>query len=367
MSDEVTYIMTGDVHMSNRLPYAKPSEDGRTDRFEDQLDLLRLMKVKAIQYDAAGIVINGDFFDKASLDPVTLADTMKVVAEIAAEVRMFFLPGNHDAASIRGGRFNVEALAVIPGVTLLTKGCVFGVEPWLRIHPLPFAPADENMASVKEMRKGLDKSYQNILLFHNGVVGCKHLAWVCDDGVQADQLCKKWTAVISGHFHSRQKFGSCGRYLGAPMQHHFGDAGERRGFYAVSFKVGKAPKFKFIPSKLPEFHKVEGYELDNIPTVATGDYVMLVVECTTADWKMIESEAAKTAEALGKMGINAHYKHKPIYHHTDRAGDSGVEDLSMPSLVSEYVTSSDVVLGELDDELLRSIGQEILKEAQASA
>ena len=365
MKDEATFIMTGDVHMHNRLPFAQPSENGRTDRLDHQLKLWRVIEAKAAKYDADGVTINGDLFDKAKLDPVTLAETVAALERLAGIVPVYILPGNHDAASVRGGRFNVEALEAIEGVTVLTEGYIVGIEPWLRIYACPYAPIEENRASVQRMREELDKDAYNVLLFHNSVLGCKHLAWLCDDGIDADELCEGWDQVISGHFHTRQKFGDCGRYLGAPMQHHFGDRGERRGFYAVTFKRDEGTKYTFIPSRLPEFHQVEGYQLDDLPELREGDYIRLKVECTHADWKMIEPEAGATVDALKAMGIHAHYKHKPIYHHTERGiSTDEMENISMDEMASRYVNSSDVVLGELDPDILKELGRQFLEEAR---
>lgn len=369
MSAEVTYIMTGDVHLSNRLPYAQPSKNGRTDRFDDQLKLLKRIESKARKFNASGLIINGDLFDKAMLDPVTLAESTHALARIAAQLAIYVLPGNHDAASVRGGRFNVEALAAIEGVTVLTDGYIIGVEPWLRIHACPYGPLELNMASVARMRAELSKDAHNVLLFHNSVIGCKHLAWLCDDGVDGDELCEGWDEVISGHFHTRQKFGGCGRYLGAPMQHHFGDTGERRGFYAVTFKQGEETRYKFISSRTPEFHKVRGYQPSDVPDdVAEGDYVKLIVECTPSDWKMIEPEARATVEKLAADGIHATHKHKPVYHHSERDLTSDdMDNLSMDEMVNRYVKSADVVIGELDAGILKTLGRQFLDEARAES
>lgn len=354
--------------MSNRLPYAKPTENGRTDRLDDQLRFWKQVEAKAAKYEADGIIINGDLFDKAMLDPVTLTETALALERLAGIVKVYILPGNHDAASVRGGRYNVEALAAIEGVKVLSTGDYIGAHPWLRMYACPYASIEANMESVKEMRASLEDDVHNVLLFHNSVIGCKHLAWLCDDGVDADELCEGWDEVISGHFHTRQKFGACGRYLGAPMQHHFGDVGERRGFWAVRFTEGAETKYTFIPTRLPEFHKVIGHDMASIPDVSEGDYVRLVVECTNADWKMIEPEAQKTVDALREMGVHAHHKHKPVYHHTERdltSDDIDSQTLSLDEMVSRYVKSADVVIGDLDVDIIRTLGKQFLDEARA--
>lgn len=366
----VTYIKTADIHMSNSLPYAKVVTHGNgvTDRLQMQLKLWPLMRAKAIKYKAEGVIIDGDLFDKATLDPVTLTETFQAIEELAKYVRVFVVPGNHDAASVRGGRFNVEALGSIPGVTVLSRPGLTDIGPkWLNIYACPFAPIEQNRKSVQAMRKSLNSKRHNVLLYHNGVVGCRHLAWVCDDGMAADELTKGWDDVIAGHFHSRQKFGSCGRYLGAPMQHSFSDVGERRGIYAVKFTKGESTKFTFIPSGQPEFHLVDsGWKMEDAPEARKGDYIRFEIEATSADWKVIEPEVTETVQKLRDSGIHAMYMRKPVYHHTVRgASANAMEGMSGAERIGRYVDSPEVVIGDLDPSVLKELGRELHNEAKA--
>jgi DNA repair exonuclease SbcCD nuclease subunit len=333
------------------------------------MKLWRLLEAKAKKYRAAGVMINGDLLDKYVVDGVTLSETTKCVAELAAEVPVYILGGNHEASSVRGGRFNVEALAELPGVTVFSRPGLTSIGPkWLDIYACPFAAIEENRASVNAMRQSLKSKRKNVLLFHNSVVGCRHLAWVCDDGIGADELCEGWDDVIAGHFHTRQKFGACGRYLGAPMQHSFGDRDDRRGIYAVKFTKDASTKFTFIPSEQPEFHVIENsWKVGDVDGLARkGDYVRFEIESTSSEWKIIEPEAAATVETLKSRGVHAQYRHKPIYHHTVRVASSdAMEGMSGPELISGYVDSPEVVVGDLDIEILKTLGRELYEEASA--
>ena len=367
---ELTFIFTGDIHMSNRLPYARPTTNGLTDRLEDQLKLWDRIRFEVIERGADGLVVMGDLFDKAWLDPVTLTETVKVIQMIAELCPVYVLPGNHDASTTKGGRFNVEALASLDNVTCLgAESFTPNGVSWLKFWPVPYAGIESNKETLTEYRAQLEEegeSTQQVCLFHNNVYGCKHLAWVCDDGIDADELCEGWDVVLSGHFHTHQSFGDCGMYLGAPMQHHFGDRGEKRGIWSFTFRKKKPVVKEFIPTELPRFWKL--LRLKTPAHAAEGDYVRFEIEATHADWELQRHTAASLCGALNDFGIHATYKHKPVYHHEERmvSGDD-LETISMEEMTGRYVDSKEVVTGEMDKELLKMLGREFMEEARREA
>jgi DNA repair exonuclease SbcCD nuclease subunit len=329
-----------------------------------------MFAAKARKYDADGILIDGDLFDKARLDPVTLAETTLAVEATAKVCPVFVVPGNHDASSVKGGRYNVEALAAIDGVEVVRNGLIASLStPSIKFYGCPYSAIDVNKDDVEIMRSGLDPDDHNVLFFHNSVVGCRHLAWVCDDGVGAEELCEGWDDVISGHFHTKQKFGGCGRYLGAPMQHNFSDVGERRGFYVVTFDRGAKTRFKFVDTKLPTFHDVEWGDVNVEGTpdgVVEGDYVRVTVEATSGEWSMIRPELEAIFETWSLAGINGVPRFKPVYHHETRGVDvDSIVGASVEELSERYVKSNDVVIGDLDEPTLIKMGKLIMSEARS--
>lgn len=362
---ERSFIYTGDVHMSNKLPHAKPTTNGRTDRLEDQHRLWDHIIAEAIERRVDGIKVLGDLFDKAHLDPVTLAETAGIIKRAAEVCPVFILPGNHDASTTRGGRYNVEALSAIPNVVYMGAEPFYFEVDWLRFWPVPYAGIEDNKATLAAYRKALkkDKRAQHVCLFHNNVYGCKHLAWVCDDGIDADELCEGFDLVLAGHFHTHQKFGDNGMYLGAPMQHSFSDCGERRGFWHITYIKGAGPDMEFIETDLPRFYKL--LKLQAPKRASEGDYVRYEIEATHADWEAMRHGAQELVGVLRDSGIHASYKHKAIYHHEERLVTSGeMESLSMDEMVSKYIGAKDVVTGSMDRELLLMLGRQFMEEAR---
>ena len=106
-ADTYTALFASDLHMNNNLPHAKPTRDGRTDRMDDQIALWERFGRIAGKVYAEDFWVLGDLFDHGKVDAVTLAETAKAMASFPT--RVCLLPGNHDAHTVVGGRFNLEA------------------------------------------------------------------------------------------------------------------------------------------------------------------------------------------------------------------------------------------------------------------
>lgn len=360
-------LAIGDIHMSNNLPFAKPTSDGRTDRLEDQLALWKHVMNKGMDLGADALFICGDLLDNARTDPVTLTETAKALSQFT---EVYLLPGNHDAASLKGGRFTVEAFGALNKsfrVIGMGEPEPMKVRPWLHFWPLAFMPMSETKEALAKIRVKLDPEATNVLLFHNSVEGARHLGWVCDDGIDGDELCEGFDWVISGHFHDHQEFGDgVGMYLGAPMHHHFGDVGRKAGYWLIEFNDEGERSDTFIDPGLPHFHIVSDLETKAM-AAKRGDYVRIEVHATHADWVAIKPKAEETCARLRADGVRADYKHKPIYHHKTRLKKAkGKAKLSLDDALDQYVEAADVVVGGLDPKQLKRVGREILAAARGS-
>lgn len=361
----VKALVSSDLHLSNKLPHARPSANGRTDRFDDQLALLEQMSQIAEERKVDIALLLGDIFDQSLVDAVTLTHSVAGVVKFPCPV--YILPGNHDAVNIRGGRFTVEAFGAMGRDHIHYIGApeplAFGnVVFW----PCAYAPAADTKATLAAMRARLDKSKTNVLLFHNSVLGCKHIGWTCDDGLEPEEVCEGFDWVLSGHFHDTQRFGpdGIGMYMGAPMHHHFGDVGRPAGFWVFNFndKIKGKRSEEWIESNAPKFHTFD--RLDAKVSVNTGDYVRFKVSATSADWAAVLPQAKALVSALSMKGIRADFKHDPIYHHEARmrmpSAKAGKAKMTLDRAIADYVGMDGVVVGGLDPERLKAIGREAL-------
>ncbi|MGW8177323.1 MAG: metallophosphoesterase family protein [bacterium] len=351
---ESTYkvVAIADVHMSNKLPYARPTEDGRTDRLDEQVALWEAVSVTAVKEKADAILILGDLFDKSLVDAVTLTATVEAIVAMPCDV--WILPGNHDASTITGGRFTVEAFDAMKKkrVHVFKPGETRYINEWLRFHPVPFCPSEDAMTWINGYQSEIASSPasgMDVLLLHHSIVGCEHLGWTCDQGLDSELICEGFDAVFAGHFHEHQKFGPDlqGMYLGAPMHHNYGDVGRGAQFWVITFaETGKITTQAMDPN-LPKFFKAElDDELNSVgewdPTIhmpVRGDFVRYEVWATAERWTEIKPRVVENVEEMRLMGIRASFKHKPIRAHGVRFGTPrhGVTSVSMEGFVKKYV------------------------------
>lgn len=372
---EWSFIALADVHMSNSLPGAKPSENGRTNRLDDQLKLWDQVYKAAEEHDVDNILVLGDLFDKSKVDPVTLTHTVEAIMKTNRE--MLILPGNHDANSVTGGRFAVEAFREMSNemVTVIGEkpGDFFEMELGsgrVSVWPLAFSPVSKTVEQLEMIRDRMSDGDFNVLLLHNSIMGAHHLGWECDDGLDPRKTCSGFDMVLAGHFHESQMLDNGKwtsrryQYLGAPMHHDFRDVGRSASIWHYKIKfVEKRKNWEVeateIPTSLPRYHVCE---LDSKVDVPPGDYVRIIVSSTHAEWKMKKSVVEELVKEYEEKGINASYLHKPIYHHKSRLGKTSGErlDYSMESAIANYVEQSDVDTEGLDVEKLKKLGMEAL-------
>lgn len=359
-------LFSADQHMSNKLPYAAPSERGHTDRLDHQIAIWKQMMEYAAEFPIDGVYLLGDLFDKAYLDPVTLVETVKAICNLACVTKVYILPGNHDASSVRGERFNVEMFAELGDrVTYLrsTESLKF---PAVRFWPIEYMTQDATRTALARIRTKLGPKSRNVLLFHNAVVGCQHLSWLCDDGLEADGLLEGFDEAIGGHFHTHQTFGSSGKgmYCGSWMQHDFGDIDERRGFWDITWTEGKRGREdKFVESCAPKFWRADAPGIPD--NCQAGDYLRWEVKGTYAEYESVRGELEKAKQAL--KGIHVSYLHKLVHQHKERIvvrdGDTEHPGISMREMIHRYPDAEGVEVGTLESARLKALGAEIWEEA----
>jgi len=367
-------LFTADLHMSNKLPFSKPVENGLTDRFQDQLLVLEKIFDVAKREKVDAIFILGDLFDKALVDPVTLTHTIQTLVENDKRP-IFILPGNHDASSVKGGRYIVEACGAMDKKHIR----VIQDEPFeldgetVRFWPMAFKALGDNLLDLESIRKNdavakLGTTNFDVLLMHNSVIGARHMNWVCDSGLDGNSLCSGFDRIYSGHFHTPQKFGTNGMYVGAPMHHHFGDAGRDTVCVITEFRKDKIID-KLVKIDSPRFHSFDNLEGGNLEKgVKSGDYVRFNIEATQADWINLKPSVEALFVSWSKLGLNLSYVHKPVYHHESRMVGLGVEtgDVTLENAISNYVDSMDLPEFNLDSGELKKLGLELLAAARQS-
>lgn len=375
--DTFRLIASGDWHLSNTLPHATPDLDGVTDRLRHVLDVFDQMRAYAEEVHADAIALLGDIFDKSRPDPIALR--LGVGAMVAcAPRRVWILDGNHDAQSLKGGHFVTEVFGAMAHDHLLHMKIGEPIRPrtWLEFQPIPYAPVKTTAERLLDLRVDRDPSVQRVAFFHQGILGCGHQGWICDDGIDGEEATQGFDLFLSGHFHTTQEFGDCGMYLGAPLQHHFGDAGDaKRGWWDITFTAGEKPKRKHVLSKAPKFwtHEIDFADTASIRKARkaiefeaqAGDFVRIDVKCTHAELGVLRPKIDLFLEQMRARKLNIRDAHKPVYHHDRRIDldtDGEAEDV-LKNAIGAYLDGPADTSG-LDDDRLRAIGHEALAAAE---
>jgi len=385
-SESYRALFLGDVHMSNKLPHARTGADGITDRLKDQVKMWADLERYRADAGIKDVWVLGDLFDRPLVDAATLTATVKALVSIAAGggfVRI--LPGNHDTDDPTASRFVVDALESmdLEGVrSLSSDDMLVKISDWMTMWLMPYAPVPKNRERLLQIAELAPGAPGSVLLMHNSVLGARHMGWLCDAGLGATEVCAGFDAVFSGHFHTAQEFGTCGRYLGAPYQFGFGDEGEERGFWDVTFRPPDA-EFRpgeindpleitrtLVPVAAPKFWTVgwdsQAHAVNKCSDAGgiAGDYVLVDVRATAAEFEALRPAVDQQIADLESHGFKASAHHDHVYHHTTRLdSDTGSAEVASPhQLIGEYVKHIGTV-GDLDKDKLLAVGRELYEEA----
>ena len=309
-------LQISDVHMSNKLPQAVHVEDGKTDRLLDQERLWDQVARDAEDCDA--VFVLGDLFDKALVDPIVNESTARSLMKLP--VPTYLLSGNHDAATLRGERYALEAFGAFntPHLHYLDNGMPLCLGDGVTFWPVHFVTRDVFRDELRAIRTAISDAGNelgyNVLLCHQSIVGCSHLGWVCNDGVTADEVCKGFTRVYSGHFHEHQRFGpeDIGMYLGSPMQHSYGDVGREPGYWITEVEDDGNITDTLVPTGLPKFWTVDALDADPPEDAKPGDFIRIQPRLPHADVVALKPASQERIAKLAKDGYRAEWKPRVI-------------------------------------------------------
>jgi len=347
-------LFTADWHLSNSWPYAVPDENGITDRFKDQLNMIEQIGNIAEAKEVDAIFILGDMFDKSILDAITLQYALAAIMQLAEATTVYILPGNHDAKNSKAQHYAVDFFSRLEDKSDIT---VLGndhssiiVAKNVTFHPIPWMPIDKTNEALSQIQ--FDPSNKNVVLLHQSVIGCRlNSSWVADEGIDPSKFGDH--IYLAGHFHSPQEFNH-GMYIGAPMQKDFGDAGEERRVVIGRFDDSKV-EFEDKSIVAPEFFQFDGINGHNNKPIK-NDYVRIKLECTHSAYKTKLEEAKKFYEPFQKDGIHLFYQHIPVSDHSVRLKTNGPIDYLQA--MKEYINISNT---ELDKKQLAKVGKQLLE------
>lgn len=360
-------VLFSDLHAHPFKPYATILPNGMNSRLENAVSCIAQIVQYCKQEKVDLVLFGGDLFHVRRNISVpafnAVYEAMSGFAE--AGIPVVLIHGNHDQADKHGNDHSIHALRTFltvvdePGWVTITGG-----ESKTRYDVLA-VPYTENVDQLKEVlgTRGPDNPENpTILLGHLGVqgarVGADFVYSNPHDPVVDTFDGGRFDIGFLGHFHEHQQLNDRLWYIGAALHHNWGDKNTQRGFLVLETDT---LTFEQVPLSAPRFVELEihGTRTKNIPDL-DGDFVRVV---SKRAWSKDRQDRVKemwgcaSLEVVPPRGQASTTKEARIEF---RAG------ASFEDMVRQYVESGLPKLDGLDESYLIQIGQEMLREAEAS-
>jgi DNA repair exonuclease SbcCD nuclease subunit len=207
-----------------------------------------------------------------------------------------------------------------------------------------------------------DPGAHKLLLGHLGIQGAKVGADFVytnpHDAALSDLNVSAFDAVFLGHYHEYQQLASNAWYIGAPLQHNWGDRGSTRGFIIYDTETRT---HEHVPLKAPKFVQVRDvdptYPIRSIADAEDG-FVRVVSEALWSETKREDLRAAIGARSLEIIRPKDASLVTPAQRMVIDPSQSPEE------VLEKYVLSGINNLDGLDDNYLIQMGREIMREAE---
>lgn len=277
------HAITADLQFDTQSRFSTINADGITTRLADSLDCFEWIVDEALKHGCETLFVLGDLFDSRTQIDVSVIDRVCRVFHTAARaIHIYIIVGNHDSY-LRTPKLNsLQMLA----------GCAVVIEKPTRVHGFNCVPWHDDPEEVHAMlRKAKEGEY---LLTHATLKGA--IPAVAEKGLPNEWFKRKskpWKGVFLGDIHDPLVISEKPliRYVGAPLQIHFGDAGGKRGFVIVDDAPGAQKHFShiFIDNEVsPRFHILRNWE-EEMPSIAKGDFVRVKAEDIDVAVELAES------------------------------------------------------------------------------
>lgn len=329
----------------------------------DAVNCISQIREHAVAIGADLVLFGGDLFHVRKHIPVrTFNAVYDEMARFSLEkIPIVMIHGNHDQVDKAGDEYSIYAFSSFLHV-VDKPGWVYADGIDKTEYAIMAVPYTEDVEAVKQLvsEPCLNSSAHKIFLGHFGVQG----ALVGSDFVYpgtydpnvTDLEPDRFDAVFLGHFHKYQKLAENAYYVGAPLQHNWGDTGEERGFLIYDTETCT---HEFVPLKAPKFVRIdwESEEADS----SWGDTKDSFIEIVSQEhWTA--ADKAKWKETLEARVLEVVSPKKKLTQEQENRLQL-VPTASVEDNVSKYVKQFGNVEG-LDEGYLIQLGQEILQETE---
>lgn len=256
-------VLFSDLHAHPFRPYATILPNGMNSRLADAISCVQQVLGVAVGADADLVLFGGDLFHaRRTINVAAFNATYEAMAAFLVQgIPLAMIHGNHDQADKAGEEHSIHAFRTFatvvdqPGWQVVTGKS--GEQ-----YSLLGVPYSENLAHVRDAVREPGPRGHKLLLAHLGVQGADLGAdFVYEnphDATLADLNVDAFDACFLGHYHKHQQLAERCWYIGAPLQHTWGDRDQWRGclIYDTETKdiqrVGlQAPRFEVMREGQP--------------------------------------------------------------------------------------------------------------------
>lgn len=277
----LTVLRVGDPHV-------------KINNLADSEKLMEFVLAQATELNVDRIELLGDLFHTHAIVRIEVMEFwLKWLRAFSEKFHTVVLVGNHDQSGDYGSKQHaLSAFKLLPNPKLVI------VDTPMQIGKIAYLPYIHHEEYFVHAANGFADT-ATVLVCHATFEGSKYdNGMYAPDGFDPEQL--KYNTVISGHIHSRQRFGKI-IYPGTAKWDTQSDANEEKGLWLVTHDDnGSLLSEKFIDTSkvCTPIYSVEWKEGSAQPEILPGRFTIELIG--SSDWIKKQKEVLK-----GKCGIKA--------------------------------------------------------------
>jgi len=348
------FVVWSDLHAHNYARYSTLI-NGVNSRFVHCLNVISEVRKFCGENTVKHAFFLGDLFHaRFKIDVEVFNAVYSELAKFKDEgIMLWLLAGNHDFAFLERKISSIGTFEDIAEVILKPHHEIID-----GVH-FCFLPYCENTKQFKDASRAFASKYpKSQLLCHQGISEGFVFANVqIKESVSVKDLYSRYfDGVLLGHYHLYQNLAPNALYVGAVLQHNWGDTGQKKGFLFLQQKEGAQFTLARIETHAPEFVRLKA---DGLYTKedALGNFIKVQ---SGKSMNALEIETLKND--LKKLGASSIEFDIPVKTKSTKRIDVDV-GMSYEKMLEKYVESGIVDIKGLDKEKLIKVGREILEGA----
>lgn len=357
-------IFISDIHFGRHVNSEEWQDNMRQYFINFFVPKIREIK-RSLLPDEKLICINlGDTYqDRKAIDINVNNLAIDMMDEIAKEVEVYILNGNHDLAKkTNDGNNSIRSFEYRPNITLITDPTLISINYEGGKHTKMIAIPYLGSTDLESQYLSTYSSKAKYALMHTELTNMKMDNGMLITSGANPEMFKGM--IFSGHIHRRQE-GKHVIYVGSPYHMDKGDIGNNKGIYVLNLKTNK---YDFIENNYSPIYQtltIEMYDEMDITTrqaYLNNNYTFIIIQ---------EDDVPKYRKKydIHNLGIGTTAKEVkvvPIKHKQNIAADENTDykELSTIELINDSIAQLDT-----DDETKRRLiplSNQYFKDAEES-